>query len=486
MYLGIDIGTSAVKAVICNDEGRIVASAQSPLSLSHPRPLWSEQPPEAWWDASRHAILQLPAVLRAEIAAVGLAGQMHGAVLLDARHRVLRPAILWNDGRSGVECRELERRVPALRRITGNVAMPGFTAPKLLWVAAHEPAIMAAVAHVLLPKDYVRLRLTGDLASDCSDSAGTLWMDVGARRWSEEVLEACGLGIAQMPRLREGNSLTGQVSAVAAAELGLPQVPVAAGAGDNAAAAISVGAINPGQGFLSLGTSGVIFAVSDGFAPNPADGVHAFCHALPGRWHQMAVILSAAAALDWAWRIAGFADAAAAIAAAEALPPDGDGPVFLPYLAGERTPHNNPDASAVLAGLRLAHGPAHIVRAALEGVALALADGADALRAAGTSLDRLRAVGGGARSRYWLRLVAAAAGVRLDALADEAVGPALGAARLAQAALTGDNHALSVAPPLADEIHPEPDLVAHMAARRSRFRALQPAATGGTEKWELA
>jgi xylulokinase len=486
VYLGIDIGTSGVKAVICDGDGRIVASAQSPLTLSHPHPLWSEQQPEAWWDACCQAVRQLPAPQRAEIAAVGLAGQMHGAVLLDDRHRVLRPAILWNDGRSGAECRLLERRVTALRRITGNVAMPGFTAPKLLWVAAHEPAIMAAVAQVLLPKDYIRLRLTGDLASDCSDSAGTLWLDVGARRWSEEMLEACGLGLGQMPALHEGNGLTGKLSASAAAELGIPPVPVAAGAGDNAAAGISVGAINPGQGFLSLGTSGVIFAVSDGFAPNPAGGVHAFCHALPARWHQMAVILSAAAALDWACRMAGFADTATGIAAAEALPPDGDGPIFLPYLAGERTPHNNPDATAVLAGLRLAHGPAHIVRAALEGVALALADGADALRAAGTRLDRLYAVGGGARSRHWLRLVAAATGIRLDALADDAVGPALGAARLAQAALTGDTLCLGATPPLADEIHPEPDLVAHMAARRSCFRALQPAATGGTDRWELA
>jgi xylulokinase len=281
---------------------------------------------------------------------MGLSGQMHGAVLLDATDRVLRPAILWNDGRAGAECAELERIEPRSRALTGNLAMPGFTAPKLLWVRRHEPEVFAATARVLLPKDYVRLRLTGEHVSDLSDSAGTLWLDVGARRWSEPMLAACGLTPAHMPRLVEGSEPGGALTPVAAAELGLPAgVIVAGGGGDNAAGAVGVGAIAPGQGLVSLGTSGVIFLAGDRFAPATDRAVHAFCHALPERWHQMAVILSAASALDWVSRLTGFSNVGAAVSAAEGH--EGEAPVFLPYLSGERTPHNDPGASGVFFGL---------------------------------------------------------------------------------------------------------------------------------------
>jgi xylulokinase len=300
MYLGVDIGTSAVKAVLTAEDGSVAASASAPLTVDRPRPLWSEQEPEAWWTATKAAVAALPAPERAVVRAVGLSGQMHGAVLLDAADRVLRPAILWNDGRAGAECAELEAAEPRSRAITGNLAMPGFTAPKLLWLRRHEPEVFAAVARVLLPKDYVRLRLTGENASDLSDSAGTLWLDVGARRWSEPMLAACGLSEPQMPRLVEGSEPAGVLRAEVAAELGLPRVPVAGGGGDNAAGAVGVGAISPGQGFVSLGTSGVLFLAGDRFSPNSARASTRSAMPCLGAGHQMAVILSAASALDWA------------------------------------------------------------------------------------------------------------------------------------------------------------------------------------------
>jgi xylulokinase len=400
---------------------------------------------------------------------------MHGAVLLASNDSVLRPAILWNDGRSHAECRALEAAEPRLRDITGNLAMPGFTAPKLLWVRHHEPEIFARTARVLLPKDYVRLRLTGDLASEMSDSSGTLWLDVAERRWSGEMLAACGLTEQHMPRLHEGSEPTGLLRAEVAQALGLPRVPVAAGGGDNAAGAVGAGVIAPGDAFLSLGTSGVIFAVSNGFAPNPTQAVHAFCHALSGRWHQMAVILSAATCLDWAARLAGFADVTEALAAAETAP-DTSPPVFLPYLSGERTPHNDPRAQGVLVGLTHQTDRGVFVRAVLEGVAFALADGADTLRAAGTRIDALSVVGGGSRSPFWGRILAAALGARLEYRAGADVGPALGAARLARLALTGEPpEAVCMPGPIQHIISPDPALADSMGARHTRFRALYPA-----------
>ncbi len=481
MWLGIDIGTSGVKAVLIDDDGALMGQASAGLSVERPRPLWSEQDPNDWWRATQQAVLSLPADKRAAVRGVGLSGQMHGAVLLGKDDSILRPAILWNDGRSSEQCRALAATVD-VEAITGNIAMPGFTAPKALWVREHEPEIFAATTTILLPKDFVRLRMTGDKASDLSDSAGTLWLDTGARRWSCAMLEACGLDERHMPQLHEGSDLSGMLTNAAAAALGLPVVPVAAGGGDNAAGAIGVGVTEPGQGFLSLGTSGVIFTVSDGYAPNSARAVHSFCHALPGRWHQMAVVLSAASALDWVVRVAGFVDVTTALTAAEALGHDADVPIFLPYLSGERTPHNDPAATGTLTGLTHDHGPAHLVRAALEGVAFALADGADAVRAAGTTIDALTVIGGGERSGYWGKILATALGCRLDYVEDGSVGPARGAALLARIAVTGEaaDIVCKSAPPTGS-IAPDPGLGVGLSTRRARFVELYPAIKSRSE-----
>jgi xylulokinase len=309
MFLGIDLGTSSVKALLLDGEDGVVAKASAPLEVSSPRPLWSEQDPHAWWDACVRSVLALPTNLRRAVRGIGLSGQMHGAVLLDAHDTVLRPAILWNDARSAAECTELERREPRVREITGNLPMAGFTAPKLLWVGRHEPEVFRATRTVLLPKDYLRLRLTGEKVSDPSDASGTLWLDVARRTWSEGLLSACDLTLGHIPSLIEGDEPSGALRADVAQLLGMPpSVVVAGGAGDNAASAIGTGVIDAGQAFLSLGTSGVLFVATDTFRPSPDKAAHAFCHALPGRWHQMSVMLTAASALDWAAGLLGFED----------------------------------------------------------------------------------------------------------------------------------------------------------------------------------
>ena len=342
---------------------------------------------------------------------IGLSGQMHGATLLDSRDRVLRPAILWNDGRCVAECDELEAREPASRRITGNLAMPGFTAPKLIWVARYEAEVFAMTTRVLLPKDYVRLRMTGEHVSEMSDASGTLWLDVAARDWSDPMLAATGLSRDHMPHLVEGSEPGGALRAAVAAEWGVPAgVPVAGGAGDNAAAAAGIGAVVPGSGFLSLGTSGVLFVSNAAFSPNPEQAVHAFCHCLPDTWHQMSVILSAASCLKWVTALTGAADEASLLEEVEAA---GDRPgdlVFLPYLSGERTPHNDPKAMGVFFGLTHDVDRAGLARAVLEGVAFAFADGQDALLKAGAEINAISVVGGGARGRYWGRILASVLG----------------------------------------------------------------------------
>ncbi|MCA3709567.1 MAG: xylulokinase, partial [Phenylobacterium sp.] len=393
VVIGLDLGTSGVKAVAVDSGGVIQAQATTPLAVSRPQPLWSEQDPQDWIDATRTAIRSLPDTVRRRTRAIGLSGQMHGATLLDAEDKPLRPAILWNDGRSGRECIALEAVAPDLVAITGNRAMPGFTAPKLAWVRAHEPEIFAATRRVLLPKDYVRLWLTGEAVSDLSDSAGTLWLDVGRRDWSDALLSATGLTRDHMPRLIEGSSVSGVLRPEAAEALGLPQVPVAGGGGDNAASAVGIGAVAPGQAFVSVGTSGVIFVADDAFRPEPQRGVHTFCHALPKTWHRMSVTLSAASAIDSVARLAGFSSTAEAVAnLGEGQPDD---PLFAPWLSGERTPHNDPSASGVFVGLTHATTREALVRAALEGVAFALADGFEALGS--PQVEALTVVGGGTR-----------------------------------------------------------------------------------------
>lgn len=470
MFLGIDIGTSGVKAAVIDASGAVMAQSSSMLHVSRRQALWSEQDPADWWRATEAAVLQLPRHLRAGVEGAALAGQMHGATLLGEDDAALAPAVLWNDGRSFAECAELEAAVPQLRDITGNLAMPGFTAPKLTWFRKHMPDVFAAVRTVLLPKDYVRLCMTGDKASDMSDSAGTLWLDVGARDWSDVMLAATGLERRHMPMLHEGCEITGTLRADVARRWGMNRVPVAAGAGDNAGAAVGVGAVADGDALLSLGTSGVIFVATSQFRPNPARAVHAFCHALPDMWHQMSVHLSAASCIDWGARLTGssvpgFFDLAEKAGI-------GCGPeLFLPYLSGERTPHNDPHVRGALLGLDHETDPGRIAATVLEGVAFAHADGLAALREAGTRVDQLSVVGGGARSRHWGAVLAAALEVRLAYVDGGEVGPALGAARLAQMAAGGSELAdVCVQPPVVAIVEPDPELAERLAPRLERFR----------------
>lgn len=479
MFLGIDIGTSSVKALLLDAAGAILAEASHPLEVSRPQTLWSEQDPDDWWQATSEAVralgVQSPHGLRG-IRGIGLSGQMHGATLLGADDRPLRPAILWNDGRSAAECELLESAVPEARTITGNLAMPGFTAPKLIWVRRHEPRVFERVVRVLLPKDYVRLCMTGEYASDLSDASGTLWVDVGARRWSKPMLDACGLGIDAMPALYEGPEVAGRLREEVARDWGCAPVPVVAGAGDNAAAAVGMGVAENGDAFLSLGTSGVYFVAGDAFRPNPARAVHAFCHALPGRWHQMSVLLSAASCLTWIARATGAKDEAALLDEVAAADRPGDRLLFLPYLSGERTPHNDPHASGVFVGLDHETDRAALGRAVLEGVAYAFADAESALLSAGSRIDEVTVVGGGARSALWGRILASVLNRPLVYRRGAEVGPALGAARLARLGVDDASLAeVCAAGEVVSEAEPDPGLVDHYAARRPRFLALYPA-----------
>lgn len=468
MWLGIDLGTSGVKSVLVGDDGLVIAQAVKPLSIQRPHPRWSEQNPDEWWQASQASVLALPAAARAKVRGIGLSGQMHGAVLLDRHDAPMRPAILWNDGRSAAQCVALD---PLARAHTGNLAMPGFTAPKLAWVREHEPDVFDNIAKVLLPKDYLRLMLTGEKASDMSDASGTLWLDIAQRRWSAPMLAAVGLDERHMPRLVEGTDVSGLLRPALADVLGLPVVPVAGGGGDQAAGAVGAGVTEPGTAFLSLGTSGVVFAAGAQFAPDPARGLHAFCHALPGRWHVMTVMLSAAACLDWVAQLTGFSDVAAALAAAQASQmAQRDLPIFLPYLSGERTPHNNPDAKGVFFNLQHDTGPAELVRAVMEGVAFGLRDGLDILPQRPGDLS---VIGGGARSDYWAQILADALAMPLVYRDGSNLGPAYGAARLARLAVDGASvDAVCTQPQAIATYAPQAACHAVYAERLALFRTL--------------
>ncbi|RAR76154.1 xylulokinase [Paracidovorax anthurii] len=482
MFLGLDLGTSELKALLLRDDHRIVGMARAPLAVDRPRPLWSEQAPAQWAQALEAVMRDLRAAhapaLRG-VRAVGLSGQMHGAVLLGAQGEVLRPAILWNDGRSAAQCAALARAVPQLGDIAGNLAMPGFTAPKLLWVREHEPEVFARTERVLLPKDWLRLHMTGEAVSDPSDAAGTLWLDVGRRDWSDTLLAATGLTRAHMPRLVEGSAPSARLRPELAARWGLGEgggegVLVAGGGGDNAASAVGMGIVAVGQGFVSLGTSGVIFVATDRFAPDPARAVHAFCHALPGRWHQMSVMLSAAGAVTWATRCLGLPDEAALLAEAARVEPVArrQAPLFLPYLSGERSPHNDAHAQGVLFGLTHAHGRADMAYAVAEGVALGLRDGLDTLQ---PPRDALALVGGGARSAWWAQLLADALEVPLALAEGGEAGASLGAARLAWLAHGGTEAQACPPPAIRQRFTPRAAEAALLRERHARFRALYPA-----------
>jgi xylulokinase len=476
--LGIDIGTSAVKTVLVEDDDRVIASASRALVVSRPRPGFSEQDPASWWNATCDGIDELraghPDAL-AQTTAIGLSGQMHGATLVDARGEVLRPCILWNDGRSEAECVELERDWPALRAVTGNRAMPGFTAPKLLWVRKHEPDIFKRTAKVLLPKAWLRWKLSGEFIEDLSDASGTLWLDVGRRAWSEDALAACQLTLQHMPRVVEGQAVAGQLAAALATRWGMRRAPlIAGGAGDNAAGAVAVGAVRPGDAFVSLGTSGVLWATTARFAPNPERGVHAFCHAVPDTWHQMGVLLSAASCLAWWASVTGRSEPE--LLAEIGTDASAPSPVwFAPYLAGERTPHNDARVRGGFLGLAADTPRAAFTQAVLEGVAYALRDAQQALAGAGTTLQEASLIGGGARSPLWAQILADVLGISLHQVAESDIGCALGAARLARMA-AGDG--LSVARPATRlrSFEPRPAASAQHAERHRHWQLLYPLA----------
>ncbi|HEY7073941.1 MAG TPA: xylulokinase [Solirubrobacteraceae bacterium] len=470
--VGIDVGTSAVKAIAVAEDGEVLERREVEYGLSTPRPGWSEQEPADWWRATKEALDGLGG---GDVAGIGLSGQMHGLVALDADGEVIRPAILWNDQRTGAECEEIEERVGLERLIehTGNRALTGFTAPKLLWLRNHEPESYERIAHVLLPKDYVRHQLTGELGMDMADASGTLLLDVAGRRWSEEVLEALELDPEWLPPLLESPDRAGET----------PRgVPVAAGAGDQAAGALGVGVDRPGPLSVALGTSGVVFAALPEFAAEPQARVHVFCHAVPGGWHAMGVMLSAAGSLAWLRDVAapgtGFGTL---VGEAEAWEPGVEGLTFLPYLAGERTPHADPDARGAFTGLSVRHDRGALVRAVLEGVACGLRDSLDLIAGLGEERpERGRVSGGGARSELWLKIVASALELPLERVAVEE-GAAYGAALLGGVAggLWADvGEAVRACVRPRGEVEPVPEWIEPYRELRERYRALYPALRG--------
>ncbi|KKB10794.1 xylulose kinase [Devosia geojensis] len=479
-YLGIDVGTSGVKALLIGEKGETLGEATAASrEPTRPQPGWSEQDPADWWRATLETVDALGKLHPQELASVrgiGLSGHMHGATLLDAQDKVLRPCILWNDGRSAAECAEMEAALPSLRAIAGNIAMPGFTAPKLAWVRKHEPQIFERIAKVLLPKAYVRLLLTGEHVEDMSDAAGTLWLDVAKRDWSDELLAVTGLARSHMPRLVEGSQPSAVLKKELAERWGMTgEVVVAGGAGDNAASACGIGAIRPGEGFVSLGTSGVLFVSNEKFSPNTEGAVHAFCHAIPDTWHQMGVILSATDSLNWLAKITG--QRAADLAGSAEAQFKGPGEeIFLPYLSGERTPHNNAAARGAVVGLSHLSDPARLAQAVMEGVAFAVRDCQRVLEDAGTEIGQLLAVGGGSRSSLWLKMIAANLRTPIALPEDGDFGGALGAARLGLCAATGAAPAdIMVMPKIKTVIEPDASLASAYDESYARYRALYPA-----------
>jgi xylulokinase len=477
MYLGLDLGTSGVKAMLVDGDQKIIGAGHGTLDVSRLHSGWSEQAPADWIRATEDAIAELKASHPRELAAVkgiGLSGQMHGATLLDGADQVLRPCMLWNDTRSFKEAAELDAD-PRFRKLTGNIVFPGFTAPKVVWVKNNEPDTFAKVRKVLLPKDYLRLWLSGEHISEMSDSAGTSWLDTGKREWSSDLLAATGLDESHMPSLVEGTDSAGTLRGELASKWGMGSgVVVAGGAGDNAASACGMGTVSEGNAFVSLGTSGVLFAANAKYLPKPESAVHAFCHALPNTWHQMGVILSATDALNW---YSGIAGKSAADLTGE-LGNDLKAPTsvtFLPYLSGERTPHNDARIRGVFTGLGHESSRAVLTQAVLEGVTFAIRDNLEALKSAGTSISRVTAIGGGSRSRYWLKSIATSLGVPVDIPQDGDFGAAFGAARLGLIAATGaDPVKVCTAPRTEETIEPAKDLTAAYEEAYARYRKTYP------------
>jgi xylulokinase len=491
-FLGIDVSTTGSKALLVDESGVVVATASSPHTLQTPRPLWSEQDPREWWQASASAVqmvLQQAGVRGESVLAVGLTGQMHGLVLLDEHGQVLRPAILWNDQRTQAQCDEIHRRIGRERfiQITGNVALTGFTAPKILWVQENEPEIYARVRHVLLPKDYLRYRLTGAYGMDKADGSGTVLFDLQQRTWSAEVLAALGIPVEWMPPTWEGPQFTGKVTQAAAEATGLSEgTPVAAGGGDQAAQAVGVGAVEPGVVALTVGTSGVVFATTPSALVEPDGRLHAFCHAVPGMWHFMGVMLSAAGSLQW------YRDTLAPnlsfdelLHEAESVPAGSEGLQFLPYLSGERTPYPDPLARGAFVGLTLRHGRGHLTRALLEGVSFGLKDIFTLIQNAGLGgIRQVRASGGGTKGALWRQILASVLDAELVTV-NTTEGAAFGAALLAgvgAGAWPDVPLACAAAVKLTGNTCPDPAQVAAYRQAYPLYRALYPALKPGFDK----
>lgn len=467
-YIGLDLGTSSLKAILIDDTQRILAEHSVPLSVSRPHDGWSEQDPQYWCDAAVEALSALASAHDCSgLSGIGLSGHMHGATLIGSDDAVLRPCMLWNDTRSHVEAAAMDANL-TFRAQTGNIVFPGFTAPKVDWVRNNEPETFAKIAKVLLPKDYLRLFLTGEHVSEMSDAAGTAWLETGARDWSDDLLAACHLSKDQMPRLVEGSQPSGTLRAELASRTGLPQAIVAGGAGDNAAAAIGAGVVQDGTAFLSLGTSGVLFAANAGYRPNPDTAVHTFCHAVPGTWHQMGVILAATDALEWLARLTGQSAAELTSDLGDVQAPGRT--LFLPYLGGERTPHNDAAIRGQFLHLDHATDAKEAARAVLQGVCYAFKDCQDALASTGTHLARAIALGGGSKSDHWLKMLATTLQITLDVPQAGDFGAALGAARLG---IMAEGHAASdiaTQPPMEKSVDPIPGLNAAFAEGHSRYR----------------
>ena len=478
MYLGLDLGTSGLRGILTDADGVIFASAEASYDVKHPQKGWSEQHPSVWLTACAKVTqsLQTDAPERwRDLAAIGVSGHMHGAVLLDQANVVLRPCILWNDTRSHIEAAELDS-LPDVRRLSGNIVFPGFTAPKLLWLARHEPDTFERVAKVLLPSAYLNFWLTGEYACGLSDAAGTSWLDCGARDWSPELLSAGSMDTAQMPDVVEGVDPIGQLRPELAREWGVrPSVQVVGGAGDNAAAACGAGILKAGQGFVSLGTSGVLLTANDRYAPDPATALHTFCHAVPDRWYQMGVILAATDSLNWLSRVVGVKPAALTAALGDQVLAPGDAQ-FLPYLSGERTPHNDGAIRGAFIGLDISADQTDLTRAVLAGVAYALRDSFEAMSAIGAAPDDLLAIGGGAASRYWIEMIATVLNTPLKRPVAGEFGAALGAARLAIVGATGAPVEDVMTPPeIAETIDPVLSLTTAYDDGYAQYQRLYPA-----------
>ncbi|WP_380056818.1 xylulokinase [Falsihalocynthiibacter sp. SS001] len=478
MYLGFDLGTSGLRTLLVTETGEILGSAEAHYDVSHLHAGWSEQDPAAWIDACEKTVSELRATHPAQIAAlkgVGISGHMHGATLIGKDGNVLRPCMLWNDTRSAEQAARLDA-TEGFRDISGNIVFPGFTAPKVAWVKENEPEVFAKIHKVLLPKDYLRYWLTGEYFGDMSDAAGTSWLDVGARDWSQELLEKSGMRRDQMPDLVEGSETAGMLRTALCSEWGVDgPVVVVGGGGDNAVAACGVGCFSEGDGFVSLGTSGVVLAAKDSFAPKPESAVHTFCHAIPETWYQMGVILAATDCMNWLSKNLGPKPAELSALLGDRISGPGD-IRFLPYLSGERTPHNDSNIRASLVGLDVGTGHAELTQAVMEGVGFALRDNLEALKSTGTDLQRLLAIGGGSASSYWVEMLATLLDLQIDLPEAGDFGAALGAARLAIVGVTGAApQDVMTGPKVAKTVNPRTELSQAYSEAYEEYRALYPA-----------